>query len=289
MSGDTAHGEALGLTPQRNDGAQGALPRAAHADTLSVLGVPVSDLTMDQALAYFEQLLMAPRTRAHAVFYVNAHTLNVACDEPGFRDVLRGADRVFGDGTGVRWGVRWLHGHQLRDNVNGTDVVPLLFSRLAGRGLRYFLLGNTPERIERAAAHARAAFPGWELAGFHHGYLAQLDAADHAAVIDKINASGAHMLLVGMGNPKQEQWIARHLPQLTVPLCMATGGLFDYWVGDLVRAPGWVRRLGHEWLHLLIRQPHKAKRYLIGNPKFLARVARSRWLGSDRAQQEARP
>lgn len=264
-------------------------PRAAHADTLPVLGVPVSDLTIDQALEYFEQILLQrPRARAHAVFFVNAHTLNVACEEPGFREVLCGADRVFGDGTGVRWAVRSLHGHALRDNVNGTDVVPLLFERLAGRGLSYFLLGNTAERIERAASKARTAFPGWSLAGFHHGYLDGLDREAQEAVVQRVNASGADLLLVGMGNPKQEQWIARHLPQLTVPLCMGTGGLFDYWVGDLVRAPAWVRRLGYEWLHLLLRQPRKARRYLIGNPKFLARVVRSRWLGDDRAAQGVR-
>lgn len=246
--------------------------------TLSVLGVPVCDVTMDAALAMMDQAL-TQADRSRAIFFVNAHTLNLARDEPGFLEVLRSADRVFGDGTGVRWAVRWLHGHALADNVNGTDIVPLLFSRLAGRGFRYFLLGNTPERIEQAAQHARGAFPGWTQAGFHHGYLAD---AEHASVIDQINSSGAHMLLVGMGNPKQEQWIAQHLPQLRVSLCMGTGGLFDYWVGDLVRAPGWVRRLGHEWLHLLLRQPHKAERYLLGNPKFLLRVAASRLSGRDR-------
>lgn len=262
MSDDTLHG--IATEPLM----------AAKGVTVPVLGVPVSDLSMDAALAVLETML-SQTDRSRAVFFVNAHTLNLACDDPAFGDVLRGAERVFGDGTGVRWAVRWLHGHALRDNVNGTDIVPLLFARLAGRGLRYFLLGNTPERIEQAAAHARQAFPGWTQAGSHHGYLG---AADHAGVVEQINASGAHLLLVGMGNPKQEQWIARHLPQLQVPLVMGTGGLFDYWVGDLVRAPAWVRRLGCEWLHLLARQPHKARRYLLGNPKFLWRVARSRSL-----------
>jgi N-acetylglucosaminyldiphosphoundecaprenol N-acetyl-beta-D-mannosaminyltransferase len=89
------------------------------------------------------------------------------------------------------------------------------------------------------------------------------------------------VLLVGMGNPKQEQWIDAHRARLNVPLCLAIGGLFDYWVGDLIRAPGWIRRMGYEWLHILVSQPHKARRYLIGNPKFLLRVARSRLLPSD--------
>jgi len=286
VSGDAAQGKLMALPVAAARGA--AAPRAAHPDTLSVLGVPVSDLSMDDAIAYLEQILgRQPRSTPHAVFFVNAHTLNLACEDPSFREVLRSAHRVFGDGTGVRWAVRGLHGHRLQANVNGTDVVPLLFSRLAGRGLSYFLLGNTPERIERAAAHARQAFPGWRQAGFHHGYLGEPGSAAHAEAVAKINASGADMLLVGMGNPKQEQWIARHLPQLEVPLCMGTGGLFDYWVGDLVRAPRWVRRVGFEWLHLVIRQPHKSRRYFLGNPLFLSRVARSRWQGADRAEPRA--
>lgn len=258
-----------------------ALPAAAN--TLPVFGVPVCDSSMDEAVALLEQMMQRGGDKAHAVYFVNAQTLNFACEDPAYRDVLARADRVYGDGTGVRWAARWIHGRRLRDNVNGTDIVPQLFHRLAGRGYRYFLLGNTAERIARAAAHAQATYPGWELAGYHHGYLGD---DDHARVVEQINASGAHMLLVGMGNPRQEQWIARHLPMLTVPLCMGTGGLFDYWVGDLVRAPAWVRRLGHEWLHLLIRQPHKARRYLLGNPLFLLRVARSRLLKLD---LQARP
>jgi N-acetylglucosaminyldiphosphoundecaprenol N-acetyl-beta-D-mannosaminyltransferase len=281
MTSDTAQRDAMDVSGA--SGRRSAPPRAAHPDTLPVLGVPVSDLSMDDAIAYLEQILMRrPRSTSHAVFFVNAHTLNLACEDPSFREVLRGAHRVFGDGTGVRWAVRGLHGHQLKDNVNGTDVVPLLFSRLAGRDLSYFLLGNTPERIEIAAAHARQAFPGWRQAGCHHGYLGEPGSPAHAEAVARINASGADMLLVGMGNPTQEQWIARHLPQLEVPLCMGIGGLFDYWVGDLVRAPSWVRRVGHEWLHLVIRQPHKSKRYVLGNPLFLARIARSRWQGTDR-------
>lgn len=247
---------------------------------LSILGVPVTDVPMSVALGLLEEMLLARPVRAHAVYFVNAHTLNLACDEPGFREVLMRAERVFGDGTGVRWAARLLHGVRLKGNINGTDVVPLLFGRLADRGLRYFLLGNTPERIEKAAAHARRSFVGWTLAGCHHGYL---DGVDSHAVVDQINASGADLLLVGMGNPKQEQWIDANLHRLSVPLCMATGGLFDYWVGDLVRAPAWVRRLGHEWLHLLLLQPHKARRYLVGNPRFLLRLARSRMLRLDRS------
>lgn len=240
---------------------------------LSVLDVPVTDATMEEALSILESMITSSPARSHSVYFVNAHTLNVACDDPQYRAVLNRADRIFGDGTGVRWAARVLHHKPLRDNVNGTDLTPQLFHSRAGRGYRYFLLGNTPERIERAAAFTQRTFPGWTLAGYHHGYLKP---EDHAQVVAQINASNAHMLLVGMGNPRQEQWIDQHLRELRVPICMGVGGLFDYWSGDLVRAPAWVRNVGYEWLHLLVKQPFKARRYLLGNPKFLLRIARQK-------------
>jgi N-acetylglucosaminyldiphosphoundecaprenol N-acetyl-beta-D-mannosaminyltransferase len=95
-------------------------------------------------------------------------------------------------------------------------------------------------------------------------------------VIDAINAAQPELLLVGMGNPRQESWIAANRGRLRVPLVMGVGGLFDYWAGDLDRAPGWMRRLGVEWVHLLARQPRKARRYLLGNPLFLGRVLAAR-------------
>lgn len=257
-----------------NARAASALPAPPADRVLDILSVPVTDMTMGEALEFLESLFTTHATTSHSVFFVNAHTLNVACDQPAYRDVLRGAHCVYGDGTGVRWAARLIHGARLRDNVNGTDLVPALFKTRAGRGFRYFLLGNTPERIERAAAFARREFPGWELAGHHHGYL---DDTTTPGAVELINASRPHVLLVGMGNPLQEQWIARNLPRLQVPVCMGTGGLFDYWSGDLVRAPRWMRAVGYEWLHLLLRQPHKARRYLIGNPLFLWRALQARF------------
>lgn len=242
-------------------------------ETLRVLDVDVADMTMDEALAMIEQLLDRGAGRAHSIYFVNAHTLNLACDDSEFRRVLGRASYVFGDGTGVRWASRILYGHPPKDNVNGTDLTPLLFRRSAGRGYRYFLLGNTEERIARAAEYAKQQFSGWTLAGYHHGYLGP---DDHGRVIEEINAAQPHLLLVGMGNPVQERWIDQHLSRLTVPVCMGTGGLFDYWSGNLDRAPAWVRSIGQEWLHLLLRQPHKFRRYVVGNPKFLARVTASK-------------
>jgi N-acetylglucosaminyldiphosphoundecaprenol N-acetyl-beta-D-mannosaminyltransferase len=242
-------------------------------DVVDLFGVPIQNCTTGEALARLARLLLAPTRPPHTVFFVNAHTLNLACSSPEYRRLLCSADQVFGDGTGVRWAARLVHGVRLAGNVNGTDLVPELLRSPPARGLRYYLLGANPEAIARSAAHAIEAFPGWTLAGHHHGYV-QPDACGD--VIDAINAARPELLLVGMGNPRQEAWIAANRGRLRVALVMGVGGLFDYWAGDLDRAPGWMRWLGVEWVHLLVRQPRKARRYLLGNPLFLGRALAER-------------
>lgn len=91
-------------------------------------------------------------------------------------------------------------------------------------------------------------------------------------MIEKINVARPDLLLVGMGNPRQEYWIHAHKAKLRVPVCIGVGGLFDHWAGNLKRAPLWVRRQGFEWLQILLQQPFKWRRYLVGNPKFLIRI-----------------
>ncbi len=229
---------------------------------------------MADALALAEAWLAEAGGPTRVVYFVNAHTLNIACQDAAYRSVLGTGDVVYGDGTGVRWAARMLHGVRLADNVNGTDFVPALFAAQARRGYRYYLLGGTEEQSQRAAEHAAHTFHGWTLAGHHHGYL---DAAANTRVVEEINDAKPQLLLVGMGNPGQERWLHAHRSQLRVPLCMGVGGLFTYWSGHIDRAPAWARRIGFEWVHLLLRQPEKGRRYLLGNPLFLARVAARRW------------
>jgi N-acetylglucosaminyldiphosphoundecaprenol N-acetyl-beta-D-mannosaminyltransferase len=240
----------------------------------SLLGVRIHNVARPLAIAMLEESIRRREGRAKGVFFVNAHTLNLAAADPSYRETLNSGDFVFADGTGVRWAAR-LRGVRVAENLVGTDFVPAMFQSTAGRGYSYFMLGADAATIPVAADYARRMFSGWTQAGFHHGYLT--DEADASAAIAKINAARPDVLLVGMGNPVQEEWIRRHLPQLRVPVCMGIGGLFDYWAGNVSRAPRWLRRLGHEWLWRLFQQPNlKARRYLVGNPLFLARVLRER-------------
>jgi len=241
----------------------------------TVLGVAIDNLTRAEAVARIEAAVVR-REAGHvaSVFFVNAHTLTLAASDPSYRDALNAADYVFADGTGVRWAAR-LQGVRVLENLVGTDFVPAMFETTAGRGYSYYLLGADEASIPAAAEYARRNFPGWRQAGFRHGFFD--DDAAVAAAIDAINDAAPDVLLVGMGNPLQERWILKHRSGLNVPVCLGVGGLFDYWAGNVRRAPRWLRKLGHEWLWRLYQQPVlKAKRYLVGNPLFLARVLAER-------------
>ena len=244
-------------------------------DSVRVLGVDIGNVSQEEALAQIETWLGASTSdsAAKSIFIANAHTLNLSAQNPRFRATLNSASVVFGDGTGVRWAAKF-RGTRMRDNLVGTDLMPALFRQTANKGYRYFLLGATPTSISKAASYCSNTFPGWEQAGFHQGYLSDEDAP---GVIQKINDSNVDLLLVGMGNPIQEQWIEKYQPHLNVKICVGVGGLFNHWAGDLTRAPLWVRKLGCEWIQLLLQSPmKKARRYLIGNPLFLYRIARFR-------------
>jgi N-acetylglucosaminyldiphosphoundecaprenol N-acetyl-beta-D-mannosaminyltransferase len=116
---------------------------------------------------------------------------------------------------------------------------------------------------------------GWTVCGRHHGSLAGENLT--AEVLRRIAAAQPDLLLVGMGNPLQEQWFHAHRRELDVPLVIGVGGLLNFWSGNVPRAPAWLRRWGAEWLWVLCQQPHKARRYLAGNPLFLARVLKDWW------------
>lgn len=236
---------------------------------VSILGVKISNLSIGRAISLIESLINTKSGHTRVIYIVNAHTLNLAIDVAGYRDTLNSAFMVFGDGTGVRWAARQ-GGVKMKDNLVGTDLIPQLFEATAGSGYRYFLLGADNKTIKRAADACIKLFPGWELVGYHHGYVQDSEALN---VVQKINHTEANLLLVGMGNPKQEQWIYKFRHELNTQVAIGVGGLFDHWGGNLTRAPRWVRQLGFEWLQILLQQPRKKwYRYLIGNPKFLWRI-----------------
>lgn len=236
-----------------------------------IMGVNFTDQPFATAIEQMGHALTGPN--GQTVFFANAATLNIACVDAAYRQVLNSASLMFGDGTGVRWAAR-LRGVSLQANLNGTDLIPRLIQ--ANEGIRVYMLGGQQDMVVSATRHFPKLFPNATLAGWHNGYFA---VGESDRVIAEINAAKADLLLVGFGNPYQESWIAAHQSQLRVPLIAGVGGLFAYWAGDLHRAPEVYRRSGFEWLHIMLMQPRKLRRYMAGNPLFLFRMIG--WLRRD--------
>ena len=243
---------------------------------LDFFGVSVVNTTMDEAVDWIAARAAgaAGESESEAKFllaFVNPDCLNIAHDNARYRTVLQRAARVLPDGIGLQIGCR-MRGLALAANVNGTDLFPRLCERAARDGLSLFLLGARPGVAEAVADNMRRRYPALIVAGTQHGYFAPSEESD---LIARINASGARILLVAFGVPRQELWLAEHRDRLRPPVRMGVGGLFDFYSGRIPRAPLWLREIGLEWTWRLAQEPGRMwRRYLLGNPLFLYRVWR---------------
>ncbi|TBN57989.1 glycosyltransferase [Glaciihabitans arcticus] len=238
----------------------------------SVVGVPIDALSSRQLVDEIFGWVADAGAPARSALGVNAHVVNLAASDSVFaRDVAR-ADLAYADGQSVVWAARLL-GTPVPERVATTDLIHPLAERAAAEGVRMFFYGGRPGVAALAAERLGAAHPGLAIT-VRDGYVA---AAGMDALVDEINASGAGLLFVGLGDPLQQRWIAEHRDALTVPAVLSCGGLFDWTSGSNRRAPRWMIRAGLEWLWRLIIEPRRlARRYLVGNPAFVLRVARAK-------------
>lgn len=232
-------------------------------------GLDFIDTTVDTCANWM--LTRAEHGLKTQVGFINAHCVNVAHRRPDYRHALSKFDGLFADGIGVKIAMK-LAGQSLRDNVNGTDLFPVLCDKAARTGARIYLLGAAEGIAGEAARRMCERFPGLAVAGSRNGFFSDRD--DEAKAIATINASGADIVLIAMGVPLQETWIARNAHRLNAPVIAGVGGLFDYYSGRIARAPKALRLAGLEWAWRLSMEPSRlANRYLIGNTEFLVRLA----------------
>ncbi len=200
--------------------------------------------------------------------FVNAHCLNIAYTNARYRNVLCHASAVWPDGTGVRMAGAKL-GFPVPENVNGTDLFELICRAAEKEGVSVFFYGARAKVVEKMVENVRRDYPLLNVVGFCDGYQ------DDATVIEKIRAAKPDLLFVAKGVPDQELWIADHQREIAASAAIAVGGLFDFVSGRIPRAPLWMRRLGIEWAFRLYQEPVRLfRRYVIGNPLFLLRVAK---------------
>jgi N-acetylglucosaminyldiphosphoundecaprenol N-acetyl-beta-D-mannosaminyltransferase len=225
----------------------------------------VDSITFDEVLARIEDFIA--EDRPHQLVTINPEFVMAAQTDAEFRRIINTSALALPDGMGVWWASRHM-GRPLPERIPGVDLVERLAGLSAEQGYRLSFLGAMPGVADKAVGVLRARYPGLVVAG---SYAGSPRLEEEEAIVARVRAASPHILLVAYGAPAQDRWIARNLERLKVPVCIGVGGSFDYIAGVRPRAPGWLRRLGLEWLHRLITQPWRWRRMLV-LPRFAWRV-----------------
>lgn len=248
-----------------NGSAPARLGDPSHIFDLEVQTAPPAEL-LRAIIGYAE------REEHRRVAYVNAHVINESFEIPELRRALRAADLVYCDGYGVRLAARTI-GLPVPHRMTGADWIWGVAGLCEAGGRSLYLLGSDPGASSEAAAALRRWYPRLEVCGTHHGYF-ELDGHHNERVVEHVNERRPDILLVGMGTPQQELWVDRWFDQLDAHVVWTVGALFDYLAGRIPRAPHWLADHGLEWVFRLAMEPRRMwRRYLLGNPVFLSRVA----------------
>lgn len=239
-------------------------------EAITLLGVRIDKVTMRGALEAIEGFIESGAP--HIAVTADASAVVIAQDDDEFRRIVNEADLVTPDSAGIMMASSW-YGNPLPEKVSGVDLVVELSAISAKKGYPIFLLGAAPGVAEEAALALKQRFEGLKIAGAHDGFF-----TEDEAVVKMVAESGAKLLFVAMGIPKQEKWIAEHLDELNVSVAMGVGGTFDVLSGKVSRAPQWMRKHGLEWVHRLASNPGKIGKVMT-LPVFLWLVMKDRLFG----------
>lgn len=239
--------------------------------TVNILGVNIDNITAAAALDRAEELVCGEGTSV--IYTPNPEIVMAAYEDSDFREVLNSADMCVPDGIGVVYGSRMI-GEPLPERVAGFDLSMGLIERMAKSGKSgksVFLFGSKPGVAEEAAKKLTERFGGIKIAGCRNGYFKD---SDEAEIVEEINKSGADLLMVCLGAPKQEKWINKYKDALNVKLCIGAGGSLDVVAGTVKRAPKIFIKLNLEWFYRFCKQPSRIGRFA-ALPKFILTVKKT--------------
>ncbi|MCB1540968.1 MAG: WecB/TagA/CpsF family glycosyltransferase [Rhodoblastus sp.] len=248
--------------------------QSASRPDFAAIGALNVERTTRRALTQRVLEALAPGAEPLAVAFCNAHTAEIALRDHAYQKAL---DRfcVVNDGIGLEIAVRILERRGFPENLNGTDFVPALFADLP-KATRIFLIGAAPGVAEEASRRFAERFPHLEFVGARHGFFRPEEEED---VVRATAAAKPDILLVALGNPQQELFIARHFDALGAKAMFGVGALLDFTAERVARAPVWMRRARLEWAFRLAQEPGRLlRRYTIETAAFLIAVLRLRVL-----------
>ena len=230
-----------------------------------VRGVNIHSLTAED-LAFLISRAVESKSKI-LVFYINLHGLVLAWKNPGFKEILNRADWVLCDGEAGRYASK-AYGYKPPEKIALTRWIWDLAAFCSEKQYRLFLLGAQPGVADEAARCLKEKHPALLIAGTQHGYFKQ-EGPENERLIQTINESKADILMVGLGMPRQEEWLMRNKAQLNPRVAIACGGALDYAAGDLGEAPQWMIAARIEWVFRIWEEPVRlAERYLTEIPYF---------------------
>ena len=254
---------------------------------LILLGIPIDNLTMDETLDKVEEFVRTGRKtgKHHQIATVNTDFLVKSMEDETLRDLLQTADLCTPDGMPLVWGSKLL-GVPLKERVAGSDMVPMIAKRAAKKGMTLYFMGGQDGAAESAKEILEARHKGLNVVGTSCPYWKPGQDFDQA-VLDEIKMLKPDILLVALGNPKQELWIKTYGAEVGVPVQIGIGASLDFIAGHVKRAPVWMQKSGLEWVARLAQEPRRLwKRYAVDAVRFAPSLMRQWWVMRPAAQKE---
>jgi N-acetylglucosaminyldiphosphoundecaprenol N-acetyl-beta-D-mannosaminyltransferase len=242
-----------------------------HHERFHLFDIPVDNVNMSGAVDYANHII--ENDKQSIILAVNPEKVMAAEKDPRLLGCLKSAGLVIADGIGVVIAGR-IKGLNISERVPGSELMPNLCALAAEKSYGIFLFGAKEDVNAQAAEKLQQMYPGLKIAGRQNGYVS---AAEMPAFIDRINASGAKLIFVALGSPRQELWMEEYKQQLKVNILQGVGGTFDVIAGSVKRAPQFFIKLHLEWFYRLIKEPKRIKRQM-AIPKFFLKVLRERYL-----------
>jgi N-acetylglucosaminyldiphosphoundecaprenol N-acetyl-beta-D-mannosaminyltransferase len=238
-----------------------------------VLGVPLALTDYERTMDWIDATI-ATGGRGY-VCVAAVHTVMVCQEDPELRAAVLGSDLTVPDGQPLVWAMNAL-GHDLTHRVYGPELMARYCERAASTGAKIYLYGGRNQgALVQLALNLRTRFPGLQIVGGYAPPFRELGEDEHAAVVEDINRSGAQVVWVGIGVPKQEKWMAAMRERLDAPVLVGVGAAFDFHAGLVPQAPEWMQSAGLEWAYRLAHEPGRLwRRYLRYNPRFVTGFAR---------------
>lgn len=234
---------------------------------VSLLGIQLDLLTMEETLARVEQIILARHPEQHVV--VNASKVNLIAKNKALQEIVNSCSLINVDGQSIVWAGRFL-GFPVQERVTGIDLFSNLVKIAAKKGYRVYYFGAEEEVVEKVIQIHQETFPALKIAGYRNGYFEE---EDSLSIAEEIRDSHADILFVAFSSPKKEFWIHRYKEIMNVPFSMGVGGSFDIIAGKTKRAPSWMQKIGLEWFYRFLQEPRRMfRRYLLGNLTFLKLV-----------------